>query len=156
MLYGQAAIDFAKKYRFAKLQLWEWNEDEGRSYSSGEWVEVDPEQFGTDEWQMSIPDNPEDLRVDDKAVYFINSYFLHYICGGPAEGGDYYHAGEPIESVQCFSAEKVEELRDQRYEELSGQYDEGDLYSVHPGTKVTTYIEDHFAAPWPTEPYHYE
>jgi len=91
-----------------------------------------------------------------KQIY-LNIYEVQRCAGGPEEGGWYFDAGIPIESICVPGITAGNRLRERL---LKGRYapepGHRDRNSVIGGPDVEIYFEDHFATPFPERRPHYE
>lgn len=85
---------------------------------------------------------------------YVNVYSVTRHYGGPEEGGWWYNAGEPIESRLIADEDEAYELRDALREKHGEGV--GNIYSVLGGVKISIFVQDHFARPWPEGPVYYE
>jgi len=87
-------------------------------------------------------------NVEAQGPFYANVYMVDRLYGGSEEGGWWYDAGRPVESVRFdFKEEAETALQQQR-----GKYsNEGrrPLSSVLSNGEYRVMLEDHFAAPWP-------
>ena len=90
-----------------------------------------------------------------EGMVYVNTYTVERVYGGPEEGGWWYDAGSPVESVRAplADAERVQVEREAANADLAGVRSR---YSVIGGPDVMALVEGHFARPWPSRRPHYE
>jgi len=76
-------------------------------------------------------------------AFFVNVYEIEQRYGGPEEGGWYYTAGTPVESVRVQTLAEAEQLLVRKLNRYDGKEFRAD-------------IEEHFARPFPQKRPHYE
>jgi len=96
-------------------------------------------------------------KVRGPALTYVNVYLVNRAYGGPAEGGDWYTYGEPVESRLCDSLEEaIEEEKHIKeiYDKLNNE--RPPIWSVRSQGVFEVYREAHFAKAFPEGPYSYE
>lgn len=95
----------------------------------------------------------------ERLMVYLNVYLVTRHCGGPEEGGWYYDAGEPIESLRVnpfcdqVTADRLIELAEERWRDLASPRSR---FNVGGGPDVLARFENDFAAEWPDERPRYE
>jgi hypothetical protein len=94
---------------------------------------------------------------DPSHIHYVNAYAVSRNYGGPEEGGWWYDSGRPLASIP-IGPDEDSELHFQRLKTLLGweKNPSQGRYSVNGGEDFEMWVEDHFAAPYPTETPHYE
>ena len=88
------------------------------------------------------------------STMYVSAYAVTRHYGGPAEGGDWYNAGELIDSLETtlVEAEGVRSQLEEKHKEVA----HGNIYSVLGGVELQVSISDEPGADWPQGPYRYE
>lgn len=87
---------------------------------------------------------------------YVNAYEVDRLYGGPEEGGWYFDAGEPLESIRVYSGAKAEEVRERLLSKFASQQSAHNRYSVIGGPDVEVYIESEKGKAFPERYPHYE
>jgi hypothetical protein len=94
-------------------------------------------------------------NVEAQGPFYANVYIVRRLYGGPAEGGWYYDAGWPVESIRFDFKEEADEAAKSQRDKYSNE-GRKPIWSVASSGEYRVIVEDHFAEPWPQSKPTYE
>ena len=86
---------------------------------------------------------------DEYVDWYVNVYEVDRVKGGSEEGGWWYDAGQPIESVRVRSRIEAAILKTELADKYRDEQPKRNRYSVIGGPDIEIFIEDHFAREFP-------
>lgn len=155
--------DDEKKYAVFQTLVDEegaWRLSDEEANESVDRIEADGylDRFLSEHWNAWAGENIHADHVTRKDRW-VNIYLVDRVYGGPEEGGWWYTAGEPVESIYVpwSSFDEAAEIRD-KSDDKCEKLNEGrrPISSVLSEGEYQARIEDHFAEPFPSEQPHYE